>query len=152
MNVGDILALLGTPVQQVFWLATLAIAGVGLAFGDRPVRIGVAMVLVNFGLSGLVDDWVWQTIRAGVAVLDGALFAGLAVLAWRSRRWWVHGAAAFALLGFVAHFVAMADASIWWRAYVGLRWCFSAALVATLLLGVAEAPFARRYERWAASL
>ena len=152
MNIGDILALLGTPLQQVFWLASLAVAAVGLALGDRPVRLGVALVLGNFGLSGLVDGWVWQTIRAGVAALDGALFAGLALLAGRSRRWWAHVAAAFALLGFVAHFVAMADASIWWRAYVGLRWCFSAAVVAALLLGVVEAPFARRYERWAASL
>lgn len=152
MDIGDILAPLGTPVQQVFWLATFVVAAVGFALGDRWIRLGVALVLFNFALSGPVEDWMWRTIRIGVAALDGLLFAALAVLAWRSRRWWAHAAAAFALLGFFAHLVALADATIWWRAYVGLRWCFSAALVGVLLLGVAETPFARRYERWATSL
>ncbi|MBW8304675.1 MAG: hypothetical protein K0M78_12215, partial [Brevundimonas sp.] len=66
------------------------------------------------------------------------------------RRWWAHAAAAFALLGFFAHFIALFDQSIWWRAYVGLRWIFSAAVVVTLLAGVAETPLARGYERWSA--
>ncbi|MCS6625157.1 hypothetical protein N0B44_19775 [Roseibacterium beibuensis] len=150
MNIGDLLGLLDSAVQQVFLLATLAVAAIGLAFGDRSVRIGVGLVLANFVLSGLVDHWVWFTIRAPVAVLDGALFGLLAVLALRSRRWWAHAAAAFALLGFFAHFIALVDQSIWWRAYVGLRWIFSAAVVGTLLVGVAETPLARGYERWAA--
>jgi hypothetical protein len=150
MNTGDLLALLGTPVQQVFWLATFAVAAIGLVFGDRSVRLGVGLVLGNFLLSLFVDDWVWLTIRAGVAAFDGAMFALFVVLAWRSRRWWAHAAAAFALLGFFAHFIAVFDHSIWWRAYVGLRWIFSAAVVLTLLFGVVETPFARRYERWAA--
>ena len=150
MNIGEILALLGTPVQQAFWLATFAVAAIGLALGDRSVRLGVGLVLANFILSTFVDDWVWLTVRAGVAAFDGALFALLAVLACRSRRWWAHAAAAFALLGFFAHFIALFDQSIWWRAYVGLRWIFSAAVVGALLVGVAETPFARGYERWAA--
>jgi len=150
MNSGDLLALLGTPAQQIFWLATLAVAAAGLVFGDRSVRIGVGLVVANFVLSSLVEHWVWLTVRAAVAALDGALFGLLMLLAWRSRRWWAHAAAAFALLGFIAHFIALFDQSIWWRAYVGLRWIFSAAVVATLLVGVAETPFARRHERWAA--
>lgn len=150
MDIGDLLALLGAPVQQVFWLATLAVAAIGLAFGDRSVRLGVGLVLANFVLTGFVDHWVWLTIRAAVAVLDGALFGLLVLLAWRSRRWWAHVAAAFALLGFFAHFIAVFDQSIWWRAYVGLRWIFSAAVVVALLAGVVETPFARGYERWAA--
>ena len=150
MDIGDLLALLGSPVQQVFWLATFAVAAVGLAFGDRSVRLGVGLVLGNFILSMFVDDWVWLSVRAGVAAFDGAMFGLLVVLAWRSRRWWAHAAAAFALLGFFAHFIAVFDQSIWWRAYVGLRWIFSAAVVATLLVGVVETPLARGYERWAA--
>lgn len=151
MNIGDLLGFLDTPVQQVFWLATLAVSAIGLVFGDRSVRVGVVLVLANFILSGLVDHWVWFTIRAVVAILDGGLFGLLALLAWRSRRWWAHAAAAFALLGFFAHFIALVDQSIWWHAYVGLRWIFSAAVVLALLAGVVEAPFARRYERWAAA-
>lgn len=147
---GDLLAFLGTPVQQVFWLATFAVSALGLAFGDRSVRLGVAVVLGNFLLSTFVDDWVWLTVRAGVAAFDGATFGLFALLALRSRRWWAHAAAAFALLGFFAHFIAVFDQSIWWRAYVGLRWIFSAAMVLTLVFGVIETPFARRYERWAA--
>src|SRR5690606_26560237 len=108
------------------------------------------LVLANFVLSSLVEHWVWLTVRAAVAALDGVLFGLLMLLAWRSRRWWAHAAAAFALLGFIAHFIALFDQSIWWRAYVGLRWIFSAAVVATLLVGVAETPFARRHGRWAA--
>lgn len=150
MNLGDFLSILGTPVQQAIWLGTLAISAVGLAFGDRFVRQGVGLVLVNFVLSDMVDGWVWFTIRPAVMAVDGFLFAFLVVLALRSRRWWAHAAAAFALLGFLAHFIAIADQSIWWHAYVGLRWCFSAALVLTLLAGVTETPFARGYERWAA--
>lgn len=150
MNSGDLLALLGTPAQQAFWLATFVVSAIGLVFGDRSVRLGVALVVANFVLSTLVDHWVWHTVRAAVVVVDGALFGLLVVLAVRSRRWWAHGAAAFALLGFFAHFIALADQSIWWRAYVGLRWIFSAAVLVTLLVGVAETPFARRYERWAA--
>lgn len=150
MNIGDLLAVLGTPAQQIFWLATFAVAAIGLAFGDRSVRVGVGLVLANFILTALVEQWVWLTVRAAVALLDGALFGLLVLLAWRSRRWWAHAAAAFALLGFFAHFIAVFDQSIWWRAYVGLRWIFSAAVVLTLLVGVAETPFARGYERWAA--
>ena len=149
MSIDDILAILGTPAQQVFWLATLFVCGIGLAFGDRSVRIGVVLVLVNFILSRLTEGLVWQTIRASVTVLDGLLFGLLAVLAWRSRRWWAHGAAAFALLSFLAHFIALFDQTVWWRAYVGLGWYFSAAVVVAILVGVAETPLARRYERWA---
>lgn len=150
MNIDEILALLGTPVQQVFWLATFAVAAIGLLLGDRSVRFGVGLVLGNFIFSTFVDDWVWLTVRAGVAAFDGAMFGLFVLLALRSRRWWAHAAAAFALLGFFAHFIAVFDQSIWWRAYVGLRWIFSAAVVLTLLVGVAETPFARGYERWAA--
>ncbi len=150
MTLGDFLAILGSPVQQAIWLGTFAISAVGLAFGDRWVRLGVGMVLVNFVLSDVVDGWVWLSIRPAVMAVDGILFMLLTLMALRSRRWWAHGAAAFALLGFLAHFIAMSDQSIWWRAYVGLRWCFSVALVLTLLIGVAETPFARSYERWAA--
>lgn len=149
MTVGDFLAILGTPVQQAIWLGTFAISAVGVAFGDRFVRVGVGLVLANFVLSDLVDGWVWITIRPAVMAVDGLLFILLCVLAAHSRRWWAHAAAAFALLGFLAHFIAIADQSIWWHAYVGLRWCFSAALVLTLLFGAAETPFARDYERWA---
>ena len=150
MDIGDLLALLGSPVQQVFWLATFAVAATGLAFGDRSVRCGVALVLVNFGLTTFAHPWVWLTVRVGVALLDGVLFASLVLLAWRTRRWWAHAAAAFALLGFLAHFIALFDQSIWWRAYVELRWIFSAAVVVTLLGGIVETPFARRHETWAA--
>ncbi|MFN3931562.1 MAG: hypothetical protein ACK4JY_07425 [Brevundimonas sp.] len=150
MDIAGLLALIGSPVQQVFLLATLAVMAIGLVFGDRSVRIGIGLVLANFVLTAFVDHWVWLTIRAAVAVLDGGLFGLLVILAWRSRRWWAHAAAAFALLGFFAHFIALFDQSIWWRAYVGLRWIFSAAVVLALLAGVAETPFARSYERWAA--
>ena len=150
MTAGDFLAILGTPVQQAIWLGTFAVSAAGLAFGDRSVRLGVSLVLVNFVLSDMVDGWVWITIRPAVMAVDGILFALLVILAMRSRRWWAHAAAAFALLGFLAHFIAIADQSIWWRAYVGLRWCFSVALVLTLLAGVVETPLARGYERWAA--
>lgn len=151
MTIADILAILGSPVQQAIWLGVFAISAVGLAAGDRFVRLGVGLVLVNFVLSDMVDAWVWNTIRPAVTALDGLLFALFLVLAARSRRWWAHGAAAFALLGFLSHFIALADPSIWWRAYVGLRWCFSVALVLTLLVGVVETPLARGYERWIAS-
>lgn len=151
MTIEDLLAILGSPVQQAIWLGTFAISAVGLAFGDRWVRWGVGLVLVNFVLSDMVDGWVWITIRPAVMAVDGLLFLLLVALAAHSRRWWAHAAAAFALLGFLAHFIAMADQSIWWHAYVGLRWCFSAALVLTLLGGVAETPLARGYERWAAN-
>lgn len=147
MNIGDLLVHLGTPAQQAFWLATFAVAAISLAFGDRWVRVGVGLVLANFILTGFVEHWVWLTVRAAVALLDGALFGLLVLLAWRSRRWWAHAAAAFALLGFFAHLIALFDQSIWWRAYVGLRWIFSAAVVVTLLAGVAETPFARGFER-----
>ena len=151
MTIADLLALLGTPAQRAIWLGLFAISAVGLVVGDRSVRQGVGLVLVNFVLSDMVDAWVWNTIRPAVTALDGVLFALLVVLAARSRRWWAHAAAAFALLGFLSHFIALADQSIWWHAYVVLRWCFSAALVVTLLVGIAEAPFARGYERWAAT-
>lgn len=149
MSINDILANLGTPAQQAFWFATLFVAMVGLAFGDRSVRIGVGLVLGNFILSRLTEGLVWHTIQASVTALDGLLFGLLGVLAWRSRRWWAHGAAAFALLSFMAHFIALLDQTIWRRAYVELGWYFSAAVVVAILVGVAETPFARRYEHWA---
>lgn len=151
MNNGEILALLGTATQQIFWLATFAVAAIGLAFGDRSVRIGVGLVLGNFVLSSLTEQVVWHTIRAIVTGLDGLLFGLLVILACRTRRWWAHVAAAFALLCFFAHIIALLDQTVWRRAYVELGWYFSAAIVLALLGGVAETPFARRYERWAAS-
>lgn len=152
MDIGSLVALFGTPAQQVFWLATLAVSAIGLVLGGRSVRIGVALVLGNFALSRLVEDMVWLTIRSAVTVLDGVLFGLFVFLAQRSRRWWAHGAAAFALLGFFAHFIALADQTIVGRSYVELRWYFSAAVVIALLVGVAETPFARRYDRWASEL
>ena len=136
MNIGEILALIGTTSQQIFWLATFAVAAIGLAFGDRSVRIGVGLVLGGFVLSSLAEGLVWQAIRAGVAFLDGLLFTLLFLLAWRSRRWWAHGAAAFAFLCFFAHLIALLDQTVWRRAYVELGWYFSAAIVLALLVGV----------------
>lgn len=141
----------GTLAQQLYWLVTLATMGLCIALGDRALRLGACLVLANFAASALVEGLTWQGIRIAVVVVDGALLAALFWLSLEHRRWWTRLAAAYALLGFLAHFVALFDLTIWWRAYVGLRWILSAGVLVAVVLGLVELPFARRYERWAAA-
>ena len=142
----DILPLVETPAQAIYWAVTFVICGLAWWRGDRPERTGVLLVLANFVASGLVDQYFWGRVTGGVMIADGLLFAAFYGLALRCPRWWVRGAAAFALLGFLSHFAAMLDASILWWAYVTLRWLISAGILLALVAGAVEAPLARRYE------
>ena len=144
----DILPLVETPAQAIYWAVTFVICGLVWWRGDRPERAGVLLVLANFVASGLVDQYFWGRVTWGVMIADGLLFAAFYLLALRCLRWWVRGAAAFALLGFLSHFAAMLDASILWWAYVTLRWLISAGVLLALVAGAIEAPMARRYEAW----
>ena len=144
----DILPLVETPAQAIYWGVTFVICGLVWWRGDRPERTGVLLVLANFVASGMVDQYFWGRVTWGVMTADGLLFAAFYQLALRWPRWWVRAAAAFALLGFLSHFAAMLDASILWRAYVTLRWLISAGILLALVAGAVEAPMARRYQLW----
>lgn len=148
----DILPLVETPAQAIYWAVTFVICGLAWWRGDRPERTGVLLVLANFVVSGMVDQYFWGRVTWGVMIADGLLFAAFYFLALRYLRWWVRGAGAFALLGFLSHFAAMLDASILWWAYVTLRWLISAGILLALLASVVEAPMARRYDHWRARL
>jgi len=148
----DILPLVETPAQAIYWAASLVVFGLAWWRGDQPERTGVLLVLANFVASGLVDEYFWGRVTWGVMIADGLLFAAFYHLALRCLRWWVRVAAAFALLGFLSHFAAMLDASILWWAYVTLRWLISAGILLALVASVVEAPMVRRYEQWRAQL
>ena len=148
----DILPLVETPAQAIYWAASLVVFGLAWWRGDQPERTGVLLVLANFVASGLVDEYFWGRVTWGVMIADGLLFAAFYHLALRCLRWWVRVAAAFALLGFLSHFAAMLDASILWWAYVTLRWLISAGILLALVASVVEGPMARRYEQWRAQL
>ncbi|WP_339929992.1 hypothetical protein [uncultured Brevundimonas sp.] len=144
----DAFILIKTPAQAHVWLTTMIVAGLACWRGDRPERIAVPLVLLNWVVTGLVDQIFWRGETWGVVLIDGLLFAGLYFLALRYPRWWIHGAAAFALLTFLSHFAAMLDSSIVRWANVTLRYVTSYGLLLALAAGAIEAPWARRYEAW----
>lgn len=146
----DALILIKTPAQAHAWLAALIVCGLAWWRGDRPERMAVSMILINWVITGLVDQIFWWGVIWGVVLIDGLLFAALYGLALRYPRWWIHGAGAFALLTFLSHFAAMLDPLILQWANATLRYLTSYGLLLTLLAGAVEAPLARRYEAWRA--
>lgn len=144
----DALPLIEQRSQLVAWLVTFAASGLVWWRGDRPERLAVLLVLTNWVFSGMVDEIFWRGQTWGVIFADGVLFAAFYFLALRYPRWWIRGAAAFALLTFLAHFSAMLDPSVRWWANVTLRYLTSYGLLLALVAGAVEAPLARRYEAW----
>lgn len=144
----EMVPLVETSAQAIYWLVTFVIAGLVWWRGDRPERIGVLIVLAGFVFSGLVDEIYWGRVHGLVVLADGALFAGFYALSLKYARWWIRGAAAFALLGFLSHFATLFDSSVMTWAYVTMIWLTSAGILLALLASTAEVPFARRYETW----
>lgn len=75
--------------------------------GGAPERWVVALVLLSFLLTPLVQGVVVGSWRVGVAGVNLALFLALWTLAERWGRWWLIAVAGFQLVILLTHFLPL---------------------------------------------
>lgn len=75
--------------------------------GGAPERWAVALVLLSFLLTPLVQGVVVGSWRVGVAGVNLALFLALWTLAERWGRWWLIAVAGFQLIILLTHFLPL---------------------------------------------
>ena len=109
-------------------------------------------MLANFIASAALQFIQIGSVKPGVWLADTLLLLALFAIALRVARWWPRAASGFAVLALLSHFGALVErpSEAWHWAYVTWQWMTSAGILLSIAAGGAEAPFARKYERWAA--
>jgi len=129
------------PFQLFYLLLSLAVFAWAWLRGGHTERTGVAVYVMAFLISFLLQSVTLNHFRLGDATVDLVLFGALIWLALRRDRWWPLAAAAFAGLTLVAHALMfmtpdLSEAHI--RMDVASRWGLGVLLVLCLAAGVVE--------------
>lgn len=129
------------PFQLFYLLLSLAVFAWAWLRGGHTERTGVAVYVMAFLISFLLQPVTLNQFRLGDALVDLALFGALIWLSLRRDRWWPLAAAAFAGLTLIAHAVMfmtpnLSEAHI--RMDVASRWGIGVLLVLCLAAGVVE--------------
>lgn len=131
----------------LFFLCLTALGLLALVvFGGWPERLIALLVLVNILATPLLEPVQIGQWRAGLAVLEVALFVAMWVVVEIRARWWLTAAAGFQFIAVLSHLVALTGAYFIWTA-VSARIGAAALLSLTFLFGAWEARAARRFAR-----
>ena len=129
------------PFQLFYLLLSLAIFAWAWMRGGHTERTGVAVFVLAFLASFMLQRVTLNQFRLGDAVVDLGMFVALVWLALRRDRWWTLVAAAFGGLTMIAHALMFAtpdlgEAQI--RMDVASRWGIGVLMVLCLGAGVIE--------------
>jgi len=129
------------PFQLFYLLLSLSVFAWGWMRGGHTERTGVAIYVMGFFISFMVQAITLNNFRLGDALVDVAMFGALVWLALRRDRWWTLAAAAFAGLTLIAHALMfltpdLTEAHI--RMDVASRWGIGVLMVLCLAAGVVE--------------
>ncbi len=129
------------PFQIFYLLLSLLVFAVAWMRGGHTERAGVAIFVLAFVASLMVQPLTVNQFRLGEALVDLALCGALVWLALRRDRWWTLAAAAFAGLTLIAHALMfmtphLEQAHV--RMDVASRWGIGVLLILCLAAGVLE--------------
>lgn len=130
------------PFQAFYLYASLFTFAVAWWRGGHPERAGVAIFVVAYTVSILVQGLSIGDLRWGEALVDLATLGAFVWLAIRADRWWALVVCAFMFLTMVAHGVMIIVPELDQRGDVAARWGLGLAAILALLGGV--------FERWLA--
>ncbi|WP_372706780.1 hypothetical protein [Brevundimonas sp.] len=126
------------PFQAFYLYLSLLTFAVVWWRGGHPERAGVAIFVVAYSLSILVQDLTIGDLRWGEAVVDLATLGAFIWLAIRADRWWILVVCAFMFLVMVAHSVMIIVPQLDARGDVAARWVLGTAAILALLGGLLE--------------
>lgn len=135
--------------QVLGWIAVLITCLAAAWRGERPERLGAALIAVAWGLTDLAEQrHNWLEPQYGILAVDFATFIGLATIAFVFRRAWAICAAAFQAVAVLTHLAFMIDPAALYRAYYmanfSIGFLLLGADVGGVLLESARSPFSRR--------
>ena len=126
------------PFQAFYLYLSLFTFAVAWWRGGHPERAGVAIFVVAYSVSVLVQGWTIGDLRWGEAVVDLVTLGAFIWLAIRADRWWTLVVCAFMFLILVAHGVMIIVPQLDVRGDVAARWGLGTAAILALLAGVLE--------------
>jgi hypothetical protein len=135
--------------QMVGWTALALTCAAAAWRGERPERLGAALIAVTWILSTLVEQRSnWLEPQYGILTVDIATLFGLAGLAFVYRRGWAICAAAFQAVAVLTHLAFVINPAALYRAYYmdifSIGFLLLGADVGGILLESARSPFSRR--------
>jgi peptidoglycan/LPS O-acetylase OafA/YrhL len=129
------------PFQLFYLLLSLGVFAWAWLRGGHTERTGVAVFVLAFLSSFMLQTLTMKHFRLGEAIVDLALFAAMVWLALRRDRWWTLAAAAFSGLTLIAHAVMFLTPDLQEqhiRMDVASRWGIGVLLILCLGAGVIE--------------
>lgn len=125
----------GATLHVFYLVSTFVIWALAWWKGAEPERLGVLVLVFNYGAGGLLAPTdLWWVLPAN----DGALLAVLLWMSLRYDRWWILAASAAQVLLMLVHVSVLGDPTLDMRVYVGSRWIFGILGLYALLIGVGE--------------
>ncbi len=126
------------PLQTFFLLSAVLILPFAWIRGGHPERAGVAVLLLNYVVGPIVQEWHLGRMLVGLAITDVAMLAALVWLALRHDRWWLLFAAAAQALAVGAHLALAVRPDLTERDHIAALWVFGVVALYGLLAGVGE--------------
>ena len=130
-------------LAQLFGWVCLGLTCVAAGWrGRAPEKLGAGLVAAAWVLSTLVEQrHNWLEPQYGILAVDVATLAGLAGLAFWSRRYWAICAAGFQAIAVLTHLVFLINPQALYRAYYMSNFSIGFLLLGAILAGVLfEAP------------
>jgi len=121
-------------ILSLFWIMTIAACGYASVLGGWEGRWTTAIIMIASALTLLSDQVLglpWHETNIVIFAVDVFAFAGMYVVAARSRRWWPVWIAAFQLNSVAAHLATVISPSfsaLVYHGYEGL-WALPGQLV-----------------------
>ncbi|RYY22668.1 MAG: hypothetical protein EOP62_22670 [Sphingomonadales bacterium] len=129
------------PFQLFYLLLSLIVFAVAWMRGGHTERSGVAIFVIAFLASFMLQPLTLNAFRLGEALVDLGFLCALIWLALRRDRWWPLAAAAFAGLTMIAHALVFMTPDLdqaLIRMDVASRWGIGVLMVLCLGAGVIE--------------
>jgi len=125
-----------TLAQIVGWTALALTCAVVFWRGERPERLGAALIAVAWLLTPLVElRRSWFEPQLGILAVDVATLVALVALAFRSRRYWAICASAFQAIAVLTHLAFLINPEALYRAYLFGNFSIGFLLLGSILGG-----------------
>lgn len=130
-------------ISTLYWALSITCWVYALRYGGWSAFLAFAMFVLatmgtSFSVGNLAAKSVWTGINISLFLTDAAFFAGLYVLALRSRRYWPIWMAGFQLMCVLTHLGPLLDRHSNPAVYRALESVWMIPMLATMVLGIAK--------------
>ncbi len=139
-----------TLAQIVGWIALALTCAMAFWRGERPERLGAALIAVAWLITPLVElRRSWFEPQLGILAVDVVTFIALVALAFRYVRYWAICASAFQAIAVLTHLAFLINREALYRAYLFGNFAIGFLLLGSILGGtlIEVAPIQRRQHR-----